>query len=276
MRHVYHLPPTPFSASVSETISDSMHRHGFVELLYVLSGKCSYSCDQTDTILEPGSLVLLFPYSQHTISALPDTNCQTATFLFHLDFVSDFKKRFCEYTMPDNILLHSQLSHATMTALQWLVNSVRESYDEDEVLLQKVRGWLTVVLGDIFYKRDLVQRREKIEPELLEQLTHYIETHLDQDFTKEQLAHALGISQSYLTHTLKHVLSLSYNKFIISLRLKYTEKMLLTTDYSLIFIAMECGFSSVQSFSRSYKKATGYTPNQVRRARNKSIEKGDH
>lgn len=265
MRYLYHMAPQPYSSNISKNVGYSLHQHKFVEILYVLSGSYSYTTKVKEDILLPGSLTIIFPYEMHAVASNDNENCRILTLLFDIDFVFDFKKRFCEYLMPQNVLHKKELEKSTLTALDWIIKSIQSDYSNDRLLIQKIQGWMTVVLGDIFYKRDLEKRKEKLNSELIEQLFHYIDKHIDKDFSIEEIARALGISQTYLTHTLKHVLSTSYNALLTTIRLEHAEILLRSPDRSLLEIALESGFQNTQAFTRNYKKMTGITPSEFRK-----------
>lgn len=265
MKYLPHITPHPYLSYAAENIGSTMHQHGYVEIIYIVSGQYLYTTPTGQHILPSGRLLLIFPYQMHSITPHETENCSMFCILFAMNFTSDFEKRFCEYVMPDHILRKKELAPPTRKALHWLMQYPQSPSSPDDILLQKCRGWLTVLLGDIFYKRDLQKRKEKLDSALIDQLKSYINQHIGENLSPQNVSHTLGISLNHLNDIIRDVLSVSYNSLVTSLRIEHAEKLLYETDFSLLDIALECGFHNVQTFSRNYKKLTGMTPGDFRK-----------
>lgn len=236
------------------------HQHEQAELCYVLSGSVQYTVNSTQYLLKKGSLILIFPYCLHSLTTLEAT-AELLLFSLELTFVPDFEKRFCEYTMPSIVYQPKELSAATTHALTWLSSC---STDSKDLPLSKAKGWLTVVLGDLFYKHPLQPRKEKLDIPQIRRLSAYMCEHLSDISDTDTLCRELGISRHYLTHTLKQQIYVNHTAFLTLLRLERADELLCNSSLRLIDIALECGFGTVQTFTRNYKKAAGITPAAVR------------
>jgi AraC-like DNA-binding protein len=95
----------------------------------------------------------------------------------------------------------------------------------------------------------------------------YIKANLFERLTVPDIAEHLGFSVSRTHALFREYTGQSPNYYILSLRLKAAEKMLAETPRSITDIALECGFSSSQYFSRQFKKFHGITPSRFRNAR---------
>lgn len=90
-----------------------------------------------------------------------------------------------------------------------------------------------------------------------------IEEHIDDfNFTVEELAHSVHLSQSQLNRKLDALVGYSANRLIRHLRLDKAKKLLRNSDLSISSIAYECGFNDPSYFSRVFKKEVGETPLQ--------------
>ena len=56
----------------------------------------------------------------------------------------------------------------------------------------------------------------------------------------------------------------NFNSYLNSYRVKQAKQFLEETSQNIAEIGYKCGFNSAQSFSRVFKKYTGYTPGQYR------------
>jgi AraC-like DNA-binding protein len=95
------------------------------------------------------------------------------------------------------------------------------------------------------------------------------ENFLDPTFSAERLAEELHLSKSHLSRIFNSEMNVSFSEFINSLRVEKAKKYLQNPefiDYTLVAIGLEAGFNSKTTFNTTFKKITGQTPSQFRKA----------
>ena len=65
------------------------------------------------------------------------------------------------------------------------------------------------------------------------------------------------MNKSFLSKRFKTATGFGFKEYIINLRIQNACRLLLETNKSITDIAFECGFNSVSSFNRSFKKVKG-------------------
>ena len=85
-----------------------------------------------------------------------------------------------------------------------------------------------------------------------------------QDISLKHIADACACSESTVSHLFKEHTNQSVKKYINELRIKQSEKLLLTTDLPIGNIAQLCGFADSNYFSTAFKKSYGLSPAQFR------------
>ena len=94
---------------------------------------------------------------------------------------------------------------------------------------------------------------------------------------------SIGISQLYLLsqkspehlcRTFKKYLGISPTEYVNNLRLEHAIVLLLSSDYQILEIALECGFDNLSHFYHIFKKKNNLTPNKYRMILNKTISSG--
>lgn len=103
--------------------------------------------------------------------------------------------------------------------------------------------------------------------ETLEQAVVYIEEHLGEDITVEDVARFVGYSYYHLTRQFNAVLGESVGSYIKGRRLADAAKKLLYSNGKVIDIAMEAGFDSSEAFSRAFKAIYHVSPRVYRQNR---------
>lgn len=93
--------------------------------------------------------------------------------------------------------------------------------------------------------------------------------YLNPDLSLPQLAAELNISSHYLSQVINDQFSLNFFDFVNSYRVGEVKQRISDPDYdkfSLLGIAMECGFNSKSAFNRVFRQMTGMTPSAYRNA----------
>lgn len=113
----------------------------------------------------------------------------------------------------------------------------------------------------IIYKELITPENNKI----FEGAKIYIEEHLHEDISIEELCKKLNIGRTKLYEIFKNELKIGISKYILRRRLNKAKKLLKTTDYPISKIAHSVGFSDYNYFSRVYKKTYGKSPKHYRK-----------
>jgi AraC-like DNA-binding protein len=83
----------------------------------------------------------------------------------------------------------------------------------------------------------------------------------------EDIARYVGMSRTYFSIFFKTHYNEGFSDYLTRLRVEKATVLLLNTDKQLPSIAAECGFKTVQYFTRAFKKVKGITPGVLRRRR---------
>ncbi|WP_207497036.1 helix-turn-helix domain-containing protein [Aridibaculum aurantiacum] len=111
--------------------------------------------------------------------------------------------------------------------------------------------------------------RDEDYPQLVTKLEELVKEglHLDNDLTLLQLAYRLHIQPYQASELINRYYKGSFFDFINSKRIQEVQKRLKDPElahFSVLGIAMDCGFNSKSSFNTAFKKFTGLTPTQFR------------
>lgn len=92
----------------------------------------------------------------------------------------------------------------------------------------------------------------------------YIDTHLTEALSIEQMAERLGYAKYYLSNRFKKETGITINNYIKFARLEQAKLQLETTNRRIDDIAESLGFSSRTVFDKAFKQNVGQTPAQYR------------
>ncbi|OXM88341.1 response regulator transcription factor [Paenibacillus rigui] len=100
--------------------------------------------------------------------------------------------------------------------------------------------------------------------DLMKQAKAYIDAHITQELSLEEVAEFLGISAPYLSLLFKKVHHESFVQYRITKRIQLAKQMLEIPHYRTTDIALEVGYENYPHFSRTFKKVTGVSPLEYR------------
>jgi LacI family transcriptional regulator len=103
-----------------------------------------------------------------------------------------------------------------------------------------------------------------ISNQYISKVVNYINDNLISEITVEELVQLTPFSRRYLEVKFKEEMNVPIYQFILQGRIEYLSCLLLTTNRSLIDLAIESGFNDGKNISRLFKKIKGCTPTEFR------------
>ena len=101
---------------------------------------------------------------------------------------------------------------------------------------------------------------------LLMQVTNYVQHNLSKPMDVDGLAKSLFISRTHLAAKFKEETGMTLTDFILREKTEEAKRLLRYSDKPLSLIADYLGFSSQSHFTKIFKKYSGKTPGQYRKA----------
>ena len=105
---------------------------------------------------------------------------------------------------------------------------------------------------------------EAVFPSLFAQAETLMDEHLEDVITLPQLCAALGVTQRKMERVFRRQSGLTPVAYYLSLRLEKARELLVQTEMPVMEVALACGFSSPENFSRRYRLHHGYAPREHR------------
>jgi len=174
----------------------------------------------------------------------------------------------------DNIkLIYITISIVTLLTRVSIIEgaSLKEAYSLSDAYLSLKFRKITVSPIDLIYEitENFVKLIEnakfyKYDSPVVNQTIEYILNNLNLKFTLKELAAISGVSPEYLSSHFKLITGLTLKNFINTSKINHSKLLLITTDLTLIDIALLLGYNDQSYFSNIFKKITGYTPMQFK------------
>ncbi len=262
-------PAKVFLASIDHS---SFHWHYEYELILVLKGKVLVNSDQKPVILEAGDILLVNSKSVHEIHRIEREDNICLFIQINQNLFNDFRDanqtyRFYLNSKLDTLKPKKGFEHFVRMAAQIGLAGI----DKNEITPYRMKGMLYLFIADLYQYAayDIYQRAsEAAEHENLETLMNiieYIQFHYQDKNVLKNLYKEVGMSDKSVYRLLKVNIGHSAKDLLLARKLDKAKYMLKYTDKTINFIVDECGFSSVNSFYRTFKMVLNITPNDYRR-----------
>jgi len=105
----------------------------------------------------------------------------------------------------------------------------------------------------------------------IQEVVAWVETHLAEDLTLEQVTSRFGLSRTLFTREFRHYTGKSFVEYCNARRVQKAAMALVTRPDSVTEVALDSGYSNLSHFHRQFKSHFGLTPAAFRR---KVIEDG--
>jgi signal transduction histidine kinase/AraC-like DNA-binding protein/ABC-type sugar transport system substrate-binding protein len=129
-------------------------------------------------------------------------------------------------------------------------------------------GSTTNELGDLFQQVTQAGINNPAHiSSLARQAMAFIQTNFASAITREQIATAVGVSESYLTQVFQQELGITPWVYLTRYRITHAERLLRESNLSITDIAALSGFDDPGYFSKVFRSTTGVSPRAFRQQR---------
>ena len=167
----------------------------------------------------------------------------------------------------------AQLIEAACCALGGDGTAAREHIARALLLLQDKPGQAPSLLQSIA-KESQQDVAGALSAWRAQKVAAHIEGHLSGSIRVRDLAHLVGLSNSYFCHAFKRRYGLTVHVYLTCRRIEMAQRLMLATNEPLSEIALSCGMSDQAHFTRAFRRIVGETPNRWRQSRRTALMEG--
>ena len=254
-----------------------LHWHPDFEIASAESGVLDYQVGQQHIHLEPGDSIFVNGNMLHGIRQLsgdvpdPMPNIVFSGTLAAPETSVIYQKYILPVigcgTLPFIVFRHGEPNHSEVLRL---VGEIYTAFRERDVCFEMtVQRNISRIFEYIFRNFDSLPRAEESRIQLtaqirIQKMLTYIYEHYADAVTLEDIAGAANISRSEAGRCFQTYMNCSPVDALIRHRLQTARRLLNETTLTLQEISYDCGFHSVNYFSRQFKKLYGYAPSKNR------------
>ena len=102
------------------------------------------------------------------------------------------------------------------------------------------------------------------QPEFLNWITSFMSLHLSEALSVSDMAERAGLSASRFSQVFRDRFGRPPHQFLLHLRIQRAQDLLQHTGLTMREISVQCGFSDVHHFAKTFKRLSGQTPGSYR------------
>lgn len=261
-----------FSVHYNENIVNTMsrfHSHQHYELYCLLSGTRTLFVDKTTLSLHPGSVVIIAPNVLHKfVDTISGNLYSRVIFSYTPECFPGFltKVRGFNSCVPESYYYFRNINNPDyFEHLTTVKNTLAKITNLYEFSIYSSFLQLLMVLANEDFTTSITPHRVSNSKNLIEQVSLYISTHLEDDLSLNTLANTFFVSPSHLSRSFKKVTNIPLATFINEQKVQRAIWLLQEYNSPLSIIAKQSGFTSISSFNRIFKAITDQTPSEYKK-----------
>ena len=230
-----------------------LHLHDSFEMITVTEGEMTVTVDGHSYTLSKGHFLLIFPNQLHSLAT--ERSSRHFLCIFSPGLVKLYAKQ-CLSRLPESNLF-------TLDAF-YLDKLMSLTADDEEDLIA-VKGLLYSVCG-AFHKQAVYTAGKAATEQLLARIFRFVEENYKGDCSLGALSAHMSYDYTYLSRYFKQYTGISFLDYVNRCRVDEACYLLQNSDRSVLQTAYECGFESLRSFNRNFRRVTGVTPCAYRKS----------
>lgn len=245
----------------------ALHFHDFFECSLLLSGKLSYQIESASFAEQPGDLLLISPNQLHRPLFIHGAEpYERIVFWLSRSFVerlSDEKNDLsaCFSGGREGAIRLGGAVRAQITRLfSELISASNGEAFGRELLCRSLAASLLVHLNRIARgTADSAVLDEIHVSPLVQQVSSYLDAHIDEAISLDAVAQAVFLSKYYLERKFKEETGASIYQMLLQKRM-IRARNLMREGFPLMQVAMRCGFADYSGFYKAFRSAYGVSP----------------
>lgn len=246
--------------------------HDLIEILYLKSGKVTYSIDGKTFIAQPGDLVVINQQEFHSLNISPDQPYHRLNIHFSPDLIPHLSsvdllrpflltKRY-QHLIPKQLVEKSKIPSIFTKISKTAANKSLYQMPTLIILLQQliieINQVVDLLLNDNLY---LLSAPAHINPYIV-QTIEYINLHLEEQINADDIANKIGLTKDYLRHLFKDTIGVTLADYIGNRKMQ-TALILLRRGESPKNVSLKLGYTNYATFFLQFKKVFDITPSQI-------------
>ena len=251
-----------------ETFDEGFHSNEYYEVVFYISGKVEYVCDNDVFKPLPGMVVASAPDNMHAARLVSDSTYERFVFCFKRDFFS-----YCGQQLALPEFFSACGGHGVVQPDEDLFAKLKLLADsaDNAAALGTVEGralahsYIVQFFALLGGNSVAVAQKDKL-PENVARIKKYIDTYYSSIEGVSEIAAYLFYSREHAWRLFRQYFNITLSEYLMQRRVSESTKMLLEGQ-SVAQACYAVGFRSVSSYINAFRRITGCLPSEYKKKR---------
>lgn len=259
-------------ASDKDYWNPDLHIHNFYEIFLLLEGDVEVYINDSKNHIRPGTLILFNDHEVHK-SKLITPGIYRRCFihippaLLHRHSTAITNLSECFYNREPGtcniFLLETEQNNFILQNLKKMIEVQRTKPLGYDVLTESYLIQILVMVNCLFENQLFTSDLSDKYPALIKEIMSYLDEHLLDELTLEQIAQAFFMDKYYICHIFKKETGTTLFRFLLLKRISLS-RILLAQGKNITEACFQSGFRNYNNFITIFRKCTGCTPKQYK------------
>lgn len=247
-----------------------LHYHDHYELMFCITGQLPYRVEGRSYLLQPGTALLICPYQLHHATAA-GMSAERIVLRFRKagpkQWGEELIKRFQEQSGQNDLLI---LDPEAQRQIYNVLDSLLREKTEKAFGWEHVEEALITLFFYYLYRaasRQDIDPREHPEERLVQRVIEYLEAHLEEDISVEELAGHFYLDRYQLSRSFSRQVGCPPHRYLMYKRLQKAAQLLQDGVFPRQ-AAQLCGFGDYSNFYRRFCSYFGVSPQEWQKRMN--------
>lgn len=251
------------------------HIHKDYEICLILEGSLTLITPESVLSLDKNDIFIINPFQSHEIKA------GAPVLILSLQVSPSFFASYypqMEHMEFDVIALkHSEAASDCQLPGRYLLFMANAFYQKEEYHALKCAAAINLLFQALLstQKHHVISEKEwqasVTRRRRMRKILQYIDNHYTEKLLLSDIAKQENLDLYYLSHFFKECFGITFQDYLTRTRCEQARQLLILTDYSLLDISINCGFSDPKYLTNGFRKQYGCSPKEYRQNFSRSV-----